>query len=71
MWLKMNNVFAHTYSTQNQTHTHGRTATAYPQETHKPLGSLPFTQKPLGKVAQSNTNTFSVVSEEALVLRND
>ena len=47
------------------THTHTHIDTSYPPETQRPLGSLPFTQKPLWKVTQSNTNTFSLVSEDA------
>lgn len=57
--------------TRTHTFTHTRrqkhTQTTYPLEKrHRPLGSLPFSQKPLGKVAQSDTNTFSQVSEEVL-----
>lgn len=48
------------------THTQTYKDTTHPPETCRPLGSLPFTQKPLWKVVQSNTNTFSLVSEEAL-----
>lgn len=57
---------AHSVHTHKHTHANRHTKTTYSQETNKPLGSLPFTQKPLGKVVQSNTNTFSLVSEEVL-----
>ena len=67
IWLKKKKWY-HIHPIHTHTHTHTQTYkdATYPPETHRPLGSLPFTQKPLGKVMQSNTNTFSLVSEEAL-----
>lgn len=51
-------------------HTHRHTKTQLIHQRHiGHLGHFLFTQKPLGKVVQSNTNTFSVVSEEELHLR--
>lgn len=43
--------------------------TTYPPETYKPLRSLLFTQKPLWKVKQSDTNTFRWVSVKLLIQR--
>lgn len=45
-------------------HEHDKHSQTHIQRTCRPLGPLPFTQMPLGKVRRSNNNTLIVVSEE-------